>query len=277
MATFNPYALYAYCDGAMNYDSKNTGGVGYEIVFPDFVELENIQEFRGRYEGGTIERLELEGLIQGLDAVEKLYKKESEKLRNISAVILISDRFRLNDQEGTNAYKIKEWRKNKWCNYEGKPIKNHDLLDKLDKKRKKLSDITFSKVSIEFRPRKQNKVADKLAKKGKKQPIVNDTIAIKGLKVGKRKFDGAEINYKTLKAKDEIHIHVFRKTPVNDQWEVSVEICKGETTGRILKIYSDNELSAKLKRRNEYIIRLKEVFNHHVTICRTLKSLKLKN
>jgi len=276
MATFNPYALYVYCDGAMNYDSENTGGVGYEIVFPDFIDLENIQESHGRYEGGTIERLELEGLIQGMEAVERLYKNESEKLRDISAIILITDRYRLNDQEGTNAYKIREWRKNKWCNYEGKPIKNHDLLDKLDKKRKKLSDIAFKKVSIEFKPRRQNKAADKLAKKGKKQSIVNETIAVKGLKIGKRKYDGAEVIYKTLKAKDEIHIHVFKKTPVKDQWEVSVEICKGEIIGRKLKIYSDNELSAKLKRRNEYIIRLKEVFNHHVTIYRTLKKINIK-
>lgn len=40
--TFNPYAIYINCDGAMDYDSKNTGGVGYVITFPDFIELETI-------------------------------------------------------------------------------------------------------------------------------------------------------------------------------------------------------------------------------------------
>ena len=29
----NPYALYIKCDGAMDYDSKNPGGVGFEIIF----------------------------------------------------------------------------------------------------------------------------------------------------------------------------------------------------------------------------------------------------
>ena len=275
MTIMNPYSLYVFCDGAMNYDSKNTGGVGYEIVFPDFIDMENIQESHGRYEGGNIERLELEGLIQGLDAIERLFKKEGEKLRNISSIFLITDRFRLHDKEGTCPYKIRGWRKNKWCNYEGKAIKNHDLLDKLDKKRKKISD-NYSKVNIEFRPRKQNKVADKLAKKGKKEAIVNETIAVKGLKVGKRKFNGSEVIYKTLKVKDEIHVHVFIKTPVNDQWEISVEICQGELLGRKLKIYTDNELAPKLKRRNEFIIRIKEVFKHHITIYKTLKKPKIK-
>ena len=272
----NPYALYVKCDGAMYYDSKNTGGIGLNIEFPDFVDLENIRESLGRYEGANIERLELEALISGMEYVINLYKKESEKLSRINTIIFITDRFRLNDKEGTNPYKIQEWRKNKWCNHEGKAIKNHDLLDKLDKKRKKLSVIALSKIYVEFKPRRQNKVADKLAKAGKQIAILDDSIAVKGLKVGKRKYDGSEIIYNSLNDKEDIHIHVFLKTPVNNQWEISAEICNGTNFGKKLKIYSDDKLAAKLQRRHEYEVRIKKVFSHHIIIFRTINEFKNK-
>jgi len=60
-AIFNPYALYVCCDGAMDYDSKNTGGVGFEIIFPDSIGLESTKYSLGKYEGANIERLELAG------------------------------------------------------------------------------------------------------------------------------------------------------------------------------------------------------------------------
>ncbi|MBX3006957.1 MAG: hypothetical protein KF816_02915 [Melioribacteraceae bacterium] len=270
----NPYALYIKCDGSMDYDSKNTGGVGFEIIFPDSVEKENIHESFGRYEGANIERIEMEGLISGMEYVIDLYEREANKLSNINTIIFITDRFRLSDNEGTNPFKIQEWRRNKWCNHEGKAIKNHDLLDKLDKKRKKLSEIAHSKIFIEYRPRKQNKVADKLAKAGKKLSLPDHSIAIKGLKVGKRKFDGNEIKYDMIRENEEIHIHVFLKTPVNKQWEISTEVCEGSNIGKKLKIYSDDKLAVKLQRRHEYKVKIKKVFSHHTEIYRTLKEVK---
>jgi ribonuclease HI len=260
----------------MNYDSKNTGGIGFEVIFPDSVELENIKEKHGKYEGANIERIELEALISGMEFTLNIYDKYSEKLSNINTIIFITDRFRLNDKEGTSPFKIKEWRKNKWCNHEGKEIKNHDLLDKLDKKRKKLSDVARSKVSIEYKPRKQNRVADKLAKAGKQYSISDDSIAIKGLKVGKRKYDGTEVKYNTLKENEEIHIHVFLKIPLNKQWEISAEICESINIGKKLKIYSDDKLAAKLQRRHEYNVKIKKVYSHHIQIFRTIKALKNK-
>ena len=273
----NPYALYVYCDGAMDYNSKNNGGVGYEIVFPEFVNFENIRESFGRYQGANIERIELEGIISGIEAVIHIFEQEREKLKNINTIIVVTDRFRLNDNEGTNPFKIREWRKNDWCNHEGKAIKNSDLLDKLDKKRKKLSEIAYSMVRIEYKSRKLNKVADTLAKDGKKKIITDDSIAVKGLKVGKRKFEGIEVIYKSLKEKDEMLIHIFLKSPVNEQWEISAEICRGINIGKKVKIYSDDKLASKLQRRHEYNIKVKKTYSHHITIFRSMKELKDSN
>jgi ribonuclease HI len=270
----NPYALYVYCDGSMDYDSRNTGGVGFEIVFPDFVELENIQESIGKYEGGNIERLELEAILQGMNEVLRLFQNEKEKLVNINTIIVITDRYGLNDQERTSPYRIREWRKNKWHNYEEKAIKNSDLLDKIDKTRKKISNTTYCRLSIQYKRRKYNKKADKLARAGKKQAILKDDIALKGIKIGRRKYNDIEVNYILLEEKTELHVHVFKKDPVHDQWEISVEICEGKLIGKKLKIYSDDELASKLQRLHEYSIRIKKVFNHHITIYRTLRELK---
>lgn len=272
----NPYAIFVRCDGAMDYDRYNTGGIGYVIEFPDFVELENVTEVIGRFEGANIERLEIEALISGMEGLIELYKYESKKLSNINTVVFITDRYALNDTDRTNPFKIKEWRKNKWHNHEGKAIKNHDLLDKLDKTRTRLHKISYSRINIEHRRRKENKVADKLAKEGKKQPVKNESIATKGLKVGVRKFKGAEVIYKTLKSESEYHIHIYRKTPVNDQWEVGVEICEGELLGKKMKIYTDDELAAQLQRRHDYLVVLKKIYTHHVLIFEQIKDLSKK-
>ena len=124
--SINPYAIYVYCDGAMQYDSKSTGGVGFEIVFPESVELENIQKSFGRYEGANIERLELEGILQGMNGVLDVFQQEREKFRNVQTIIFITDRLSLADSNKTNPYRIRDWRKNKWRNHEGKAIKNID-------------------------------------------------------------------------------------------------------------------------------------------------------
>ena len=274
--SINPYALYVFCDGSMKYDSRNTGGVGLEIAFPDFINLKNIQKSVGRYEGANIERLELEAILQGMNEIIHLFKNEKEKLKNINTIIFITDRSSLNDSEKTSPYRIREWRKNKWHNYEGKPIKNSDLLDRIVKNRKKIIDQTFCSLHINYARRKFNKAADKLAKKGKERPIVKSNIALKGIKIGKRKFNDIELDYNLLEKKNEYHVHVFKKEPVQNQWEISVEICEGKFLGKKFNIYVGSDIEIKLHRHHEYKIRIKEIFTHHVTIYKGLKEVKNK-
>jgi len=270
----NPHAVYINCDGAMDYDKDNTGGIGFVISFPDNVPIEEISISKGGYIGGNIEKIEYEALIQAMEYSLGLFEKYKEELKNVRQIIFISDRFALNDNERTDPYKIQAWRKNKWKNHEGKPVKNNDLLDKLDKTRKKLSQQTQTRVNIQYRPRKQNKQADKLAKKAKGEGLKNYSLAKKGEKIGKRIFDGAEIKYIKLSPRSEVHIHIFRKDPAQDQWEVWAEIYSGVNSGEKLKIYVDDALAAKLKRRNFYLVKVKEVFKFHITIHRTIKKRK---
>lgn len=271
----NPDALYVRCDGAMDYDSKNSGGIGLKIIFPDFMELENIEISIGRYEGANIERLELKAILEGMNKLIRLYKNHPDKFKDLKTIIITTDRIELTDGDKTSPYKIKEWRRRGWRNHEGKAIKNSDLLNDIDKARGKIMRRTFCFPKIQYQRRKLNKAADKLAKKGKRRAGKKDDIALKGIKVGKRKYNGGEINYKMLKEKEKYNIRVFKKEPVRDQWEISVEFCEGGFLGNKLKIYSDAAMERKMHRHHQYWITIKKVFSHHVVIFKTIKETRL--
>ncbi len=271
----NPYAVYVNCDGAMDYSKGNPGGIGFVINFPETVELEPMYISIGTYIQGNIERLEIEALIQAMKETNRVFKLHSKILKNVNTIIFITDRHGLNDGEKTSPFRIREWRKNGWKNHEGKPIKNHKLLDELDKERNKLITSARARVSIEWRRRKENKRADKLAKAAKAGGLPNFKLQKSIEKIGRRKFSGPEINYKTFEPKDEVHVNIFRKEPVQDQWEIWSEVCAGKNMGGKFKIYADDNLAEKLKRGNEYIVRIKKVYQRHVVIFRTLKTPKI--
>lgn len=278
MRVDNPQAIFVRCDAAMNYDSKNTGGIGYFIEFPEECGKSNISRVVGRYEGTNIERLELNALILGLTELLRFLKKFPEVLDSVTEIICVTDRYSLSDTEKTNPWKLQAYRKNGWKNHEGKEIKNKDFLDKIDKLRQKTYRETRLVPKIHFRPRKENKTADNLSKQGKKRAIVEKSIARPGIKMGVRKFDGEEVDYKYLKQGQGLEVHIFKKELIREQWEISAEIVKGELLGQKLKIYTDSKLEKSLHRRHKHSILLKEVFMHHIHIEETTEdhgSLKL--
>lgn len=274
----NPHALYVHCDAGMDYTPKNPGGVGIHIEFPESVELDPIELFHGCYIGANIERLELEAIIRGMNEVLELFELyRNDKLRNVNRIIITTDRYSLNDDDKTSPFRIREWRKNNWHNHEGMAISNSDLLEKIDKTRKKLSDKTHCSVCIDYLQSKFNKTAHKLARKGKSKAVKLNTIAIMGVKQGRRKFEGEEVNYKLLKEKDDYVIHIYKKEPVRDQWKISTEFCKGEFIEKKLKIYTTPEIERKLHRHHIYRVRLKNVSQHHVTIFKVFKEIRNKD
>ncbi len=274
--TYNPYAIYVHCDGAMNYDSNSSGGIGYVIIFPENIELEPITNSVGKFVGANIERLELEAIIQGMEEILRLSKKYSAQFRKANHIIITTDRFALNDEERTNPHRIRQWRKNRWHNHEGKPIKNSDLLDKLDKNRKKLVGNLHCRVNIQYERRKKNKPADKLAKAGKDFPLKKDNIAIKGTKPAKRLFEGLLIDYKKLNKKEELIIHIYRKEPVREAWEIFAEVCKGKFYGYKLKIYAEDRLASRLQRQHIYRVKIKDVLRYHINVYGQIYDYKNK-
>lgn len=266
--------MYVYCDGAMDYDSKNTGGVGIEIRYPEEMSLASEEISIGRYEGANIERLEIEALIQALEAVIDLFKTKADLLGNVRTIIFKTDRYGLISK--TNPYTIRGWRANKWRNHEGKPIKNDDLLDKLDKLRLKLNKETHCRIEIEYGRRKFNKTADKLARRGKSSGLKDTSIAVKGAKIGKRKFDGPEISYGQYSVGDVLDIHVFRKDPVGAEWEIWGELCDEPNHGMKMKIYADDNLARLLQRHHQYRVKVSQRGMHHFRVEVHFEEINLK-
>jgi ribonuclease HI len=271
----NPDALYIRCDAAMDYDSKNSGGVGFEIIFPDFMEMENISRKLGKYEGANIERLELNAILCGMNELVRLYKNNKDKFKSLKSIVILTDRLGLADDDKTNPYRIRELRKNGWHNHDGKAIKNSNLLDAIDRARTAIYSRTHCVPRIRYQRRKFNKSVDKLAKQGKRLSRKRSDIALK-IKVGKRKYDGGEVNYGSLKDGERYNVRIFKKEPVRDQWEISAEFCEGNFLGKKFKIYSDSTMERRMHRHHRYWIKIKKVLSHHVVIFKTIKEIKTK-
>jgi len=266
-------AIYIFCDGSMLPDSHSRGGTGFVIKFPDELEIENISDYYGIYLDSNIERIEIEGIIKGMTGLYNWLKNNQTNISWISKIIVITDRYELQDEKRTNPFKIRDWRSKGGKNHEGKEIKNWDLLNQLDKTRTKLSQLARKSVRIEYRERKHNKEADKLSKKGRQEGLPTRQIAIEGHKVGKRKYSGGEIKYVDFNPNEILRIHVFRKRPIKEQWEINAEICSEKRTGNKVKIIVDHILQGKLKRGNIFDVRIKKVYNFHFEIYKTIKKI----
>jgi ribonuclease HI len=269
-------AIYIFCDVSMMPDSQSSGGTGYLIRFPDEFEIEDMSDYYGIYLDSNIERLEIEGLIRGMSGLYDWLRKSQTNISWISRIIVITDRYELQDERRTNPFRIKDWRSNGGKNHKGKEIKNWDLLNQLDKTRTKLAQLARKSVRIEYRKRKYNKEADKLSKKGRKEGLPTRKIAIEGHKIGRRVFEGGEIKYKYFNPKETITIHIFRKRPIKEQWEINAEICSEKRKGEKLRVIVDHLLQEKLQRGNVFEVRIKNIYSFHFEIYRTIKKVDKK-
>lgn len=258
----NPYVITIHCDGAMDYDSRQTGGNGFVIDFPDSMEVDPIMgSFRNDNQG--IQRLEMISIIEAMKKLLRFAKQNPGLLRKVSGVCIFTDRFRVTDGGLTNPYRIQGYRKNKWKNHEGKPIKDREILDELDKLRTKLSKEVGGRVEIKYKREKNNRVADKLSKLGKKYADSRRIIR-KNKNVSPKKFDGEEVVYSLISVGDVFCIHVYAWERVQNQIELSVEIIEGRHLGKKLRVYVDLIEKSQIHRRHFYRITVSEVFKYYI-------------
>ncbi len=262
----NPYAIHIRCDGAMDYDSKQTGGVGFVIEFPDSTNLPSV-EVDIRIDGEGIHRLELNAVVEGMKELLKFQKENNSLLKEVSGVVIHSDRASITDAGLTNPYRIQAYRKAGWRTHEDKPVKQKELLDAIDKGRKKLSSVIPGRIEIIYTRRKQNKVADKLAKKGKRGLKSSKSILKRRKpKIASRLLGGEEIKYNLLSVGEILDVHTFYKDPVQEEYELRVEVLDGDHTGKTLKIYISKEEEISFHRKHVYRIEITEVKTHHARI-----------
>lgn len=261
----NPRAIRIECDGAMEYDSVQTGGNGYIIIFPDFFGLEPIaKSIRNDKQG--IHRLEMISIFEAMEELLAFGKRNPGIIQRAEAVEIYTDRISVTDENQTNPYRIKEWRKADWKNHEGKDIKNYDLLERIDKTRLKVMGAIMGRVSINWIPERKNKAADKLSKFGKITSVTGRRIiAEKRRSVAPRLFSGQEVKYSKLTHRDTLELRLYAHEYIRTQYEASFEVCSGILRGQVVKIYIDEEQKATIHKHHFYLIEVKEVFRNHIT------------
>lgn len=261
----NPRAIKIHCDGAMDYDRKQTGGNGFIIEFPDFFELEPITgSIRNDKQG--IHRLEMISLIEAMEELLFFGKKNPMLLQKAEAVELFTDRMRVTDDYLTNPYSIRAWRRAGWKNHEGKAIKDADLLDKIDKTRVKVGQAVRGGVSISWIPERRNRAADKLSKTGKlTETRGRKLIEKKRRYITRRLFDGPIIKYPQLTPNDTLEARLYAWELVGKQYEVCFEIYSGKFREQIVKVYVDEKQKAVIHRGHYYKIIINEIFRYHIT------------
>jgi len=263
---YNPHVININCDGAMDRDQRQTGGNGFCIEFPDFLNLEPISKSI-RNDGQGIHRLEMISILESMEKLLSFGKQNPGILHKVAGVNIYTDRIKVTDAELLNPYRIQEYRKNRWLNHENKPIKDKDLLDKIDKIRKKLHQEVGGIIKIEYIPEKKNKNADKLSKIGKRS-LIHDKKIIKKKRVHvtRRIFDGPEIDYSLIHENDLLIVHVYIWEAVQNQFELKTEIMDGQYLGRIIRIYVAPAVKTDVHLNHCYEVKIKNVYTHHVEI-----------
>jgi hypothetical protein len=205
--------------------------------------------------------------------IQEFYKANKDKVEAINRIIFVTDRLGLDDSQKTSPYRIREWKHSQWKNFEGKPIKNSDLLEELDKQRRKVIQDCHCSTEIQYQRRKYNKAADKASRKGRDNPLIDKSIEIKGQKIGKRLFKEDFIDYGKLQVNMTLIIHIYLKQPVREEWEISAEIINGENAGQKICMYVDNVLEQQLHRHHHYQVIIIGIYQHHIRISQQIQEI----
>ena len=118
-----------YSDGSARGNPDGPGGYGTVIEYLDAQGKLHVREYSAGYTKTTNNRMELMGVITGLEALTK-----SCQVTVISDSKYVTDAF--------NQRWIDGWLKNNWKNSQKKPVKNIDLWKRL-LEAKKTHDVQF--------------------------------------------------------------------------------------------------------------------------------------
>ena len=119
----------------MDYDTSNTGGTGYRIVFPENSNIPDIEEKYSRNKQ-NIHRLEMIAILEVMEELLKWRKNNKNVSVCCSGIVIHTDRYSLSDEELLSPWKVEDWKRKGWKTHEGKPIKNKDLVSQIQKTRK---------------------------------------------------------------------------------------------------------------------------------------------
>lgn len=121
-----------YSDGSARGNPEGPGGYGTILQYVDKKGVMHEREYSAGYKKTTNNRMELLGVITGLEALTKPCR-----------VTVVSDSKYVTD--AFNSHWVDSWLKNNWKNSKKEPVKNIDLWKRL-LEAKKPHDVTFQWV-----------------------------------------------------------------------------------------------------------------------------------
>ena len=156
-------AINIYTDGS-SFSKPRSGGIGIRVVIINSSGLEEYEDFPlPGYAGATNNQMELTACIEGLKIA--MHRNDFDSFYHVA--IYSDSQYVVDNQQ--RAFFI--WPRNKWRNYQGKPIENatlwKELLSTIKKCRKRV-DFYWVKGHAEDQ---HNKAADKLARQSGKIAI----------------------------------------------------------------------------------------------------------
>ena len=107
-----------YSDGSARGNPEGPGGYGTVLQFVDAKNTLHEREYSAGYKKTTNNRMELMGVITGLEALTKPCE-----------VTVISDSKYVTD--AFNAHWVDNWKKNNWRTSTRQPVKNKELWERL--------------------------------------------------------------------------------------------------------------------------------------------------
>lgn len=157
--------IIIYTDGACSGNQNETNYGGWGVVLR---QGENTKELFGGAVNTTNNKMELQGAIEGLKALNKT---------NIPVELYSDSNYVI---QGITSW-IHGWKKNGWKNASKKPVENKELWIELDELKSKFKEIQFIKVKghngVEL-----NELADDLANKGVEQAKLDSKNAVNEIK-----------------------------------------------------------------------------------------------
>ncbi len=149
-------AINIYTDGS-SFSGPRSGGIGIRLVIINSLGQEEFEDIPlAGYAGATNNQMELQACIEGLKIVMR-----HPAFDNFLHIAIHSDSQYVVENYNRALY---AWSRNKWCNYQGKPVDNATLWNELlhaVKKCHKRVDLYWVKGHAKD---KHNKAADNLAR-----------------------------------------------------------------------------------------------------------------
>jgi ribonuclease HI len=246
--SLDPRAVQIHTDGSCYLEQNRISGCAAFVVYPDHLELPEIQIVDYGCHENTNIRMELMACAKGLE-----WALENQPWRDVTRIYIVTDlQFLANNRNN-----IQFWKKNGWRYSSGEPVAHEDLWDVILKHMDKLSKVGL-RVDFQFKKGKKDNIGknlDKAAKSAAQRGGFDSDFGFRPGSYSRSMVPGGGAALRFDAAGQTAIIRPYKKNPrKNREEKVSFNIFDEATESYAGKFYAYTEpnLSVELHRGNGY-------------------------